>query len=66
VRGLPIEERTVEDAAIFGLARRHRLTAYDAAYLALAIAEHLGIATNDGTLAEAARREGVTVSGRTP
>jgi predicted nucleic acid-binding protein len=66
VRGLPIEERTVEDGPVFGLARRHRLTAYDAAYLALALAERLGIATNDARLAEAARREGITVSGLTP
>ena len=45
------------------LARRHRLTVYDAAYLELAVRERLDLATLDENLAEAARREGVAVIG---
>jgi predicted nucleic acid-binding protein len=43
------------------LARRHRLTVYDAAYLELALREGLALATLDTALAEAARAEGVSV-----
>lgn len=39
----------------------HRLTAYDACYLELAIRAQLPLATLDRALAEAARAEGVTV-----
>jgi predicted nucleic acid-binding protein len=45
------------------LARRHRLTVYDAAYLELALREHLPLATLDASLAAAARQEGVTILG---
>jgi predicted nucleic acid-binding protein len=45
------------------LARRHRLTVYDAAYLELALRERLELATLDAALADAARREGVVVIG---
>lgn len=41
----------------------HRLTAYDAAYLELAIRLGLPLATLDVALARAARHEGVTVLG---
>lgn len=41
------------------LARKHRLTFYDAAYLELARREGLALATLDAQLAEAARAEGV-------
>ncbi len=41
------------------LAERHRLTAYDATYLELAIRLGLPLATNDVDLAAAARRSGV-------
>ncbi|MFM6127779.1 MAG: type II toxin-antitoxin system VapC family toxin [Sphaerospermopsis kisseleviana] len=41
------------------LARSHRLTAYDAAYLELALRRGLPLATRDKALQEAARREGV-------
>jgi predicted nucleic acid-binding protein len=46
------------------LARRHRLTVYDAAYLELALRRDLPLATLDGALADAARAEGVTLVGR--
>jgi len=45
------------------LARRHRLTVYDAAYLELAQREGVPLATLDGALAAAARAEGVPVLG---
>ena len=41
------------------LARRHRLTAYDAAYLELALRRRLPLLTRDAVLATAARAEGV-------
>lgn len=41
------------------LAERHRLTAYDATYLELAIRLGLPLATSDADLAAAARRSGV-------
>ena len=44
------------------LARAEKLTAYDAAYLELAIRRSLPLATKDGALLEAARRVGVAVN----
>ncbi len=41
------------------LARRHKLSAYDAAYLELAMREGLPVATLDEALAKAAKRAGV-------
>jgi predicted nucleic acid-binding protein len=52
-----------DDALIMALARRHRLTVYDAAYLELALRQHLPLATLDASLATAARQEGVTILG---
>jgi predicted nucleic acid-binding protein len=46
----------VEDS-VLRLARAHRLSVYDAAYLELAQREHLELATLDRRLAEAARQE---------
>lgn len=43
------------------LARAHKLTAYDAAYLELALRSNLHLATFDQPLARAAATEGVTV-----
>ena len=54
---------STDEATIMTLARRHRLTVYDAAYLELALRERLDLATLDTSLAEAARREGVAVVG---
>lgn len=47
--------------SILSLARNHRLTAYDAAYLELAIRTSSTLATLDNRLASAARAEGVDV-----
>lgn len=61
---LPIRvDHQADDAALMALARRHRLTAYDAAYLELAVREGLPLATLDEALAGAARAEGVAVIG---
>lgn len=45
--------------ALLHLARKHRLTAYDAAYLELALRAAAPLATLDDRLARAARAEGV-------
>jgi len=42
-----------------GLARRYNLSAYDAAYLELALRENLPLATLDADLEKAARKAGV-------
>jgi predicted nucleic acid-binding protein len=52
-----------DGSRIMALARRHRLTVYDAAYLELALREGVPLATLDGPLANAARTEGVPVLG---
>ena len=52
---------TADNAVIITLAERHALTAYDAAYLALALDRQLPLATLDRKLAEAAVREGVAL-----
>lgn len=46
---------------VFALARRHRLTYYDAAYLELSKREGLALATLDNELANAARVENVSL-----
>jgi predicted nucleic acid-binding protein len=48
-----------DQIAVLLLARRHRLTFYDAAYLELARREGLALATLDEELTRAARRENV-------
>jgi predicted nucleic acid-binding protein len=48
-----------DDQIVFSLARRHRLTFYDAAYLELAVRENIALATLDSHLAKAAAVEGV-------
>jgi predicted nucleic acid-binding protein len=64
LRRLPLEDAEDErDEAVLALAVKHALSAYDAAYLALAIAEALPLATLDRKLATAARLEGVAVRG---
>ena len=47
------------DREVMALARTHRLTAYDANYLALAIREGCALASLDRRLNEAAAAEGV-------
>lgn len=59
---LAIDQATAEDQ-IFALARRHRLTIYDSAYLELALRRNIPLATLDKQLAAAAEREGVRLIG---
>jgi predicted nucleic acid-binding protein len=65
LRRLPIEIQAVQRewdwGTVLGLASRHRLTLYDASYLALALDKKMPLATLDGELAAAARAEGVPV-----
>jgi predicted nucleic acid-binding protein len=62
---LPIETDTEAPAArrrdVWVLARRHKLTSYDAAYLELAIRTAMPLATRDEALAGAAMECGVSV-----
>ena len=50
-------DRAPEEAVVLALARRHRLTVYDASYLELAQREVIPLATLDTELAHAARAE---------
>jgi predicted nucleic acid-binding protein len=52
-------DRTPVEAVVLNLARRHRLTVYDASYLELACRDGLTLATLDEALSKAARAEGV-------
>lgn len=64
LRRLPLDDAGAgSDGAVLALASAHRLTAYDAAYLALAQERGLPLATLDLKLAGAARREGVPLLG---
>jgi len=54
---------TVNDAAVFDLARRYELSAYDASYLTLAHQMRLPLATADRKLISAARQEGIIILG---
>jgi predicted nucleic acid-binding protein len=56
-------DRMPSEHGVLTLARRHRLTFYDAAYLELAVREALPLATLDQALATAARAEGVPLVG---
>ena len=61
---MPWRDRGPGDGAqIARLAIKHGLTAYDAAYLALAMTERLPLATLDKKLAAAARAEQIEVLG---
>jgi len=51
------------ESEILELARRHRLTVYDSAYLELARREGIALATLDEELADAARAERVVLIG---
>jgi predicted nucleic acid-binding protein len=48
-----------EELQLIEMARRHKLSIYDAAYLALAMREHLPLSTLDKDLVTAARQERV-------
>jgi predicted nucleic acid-binding protein len=61
---LPIRvDQQADGTALVRLARQHRLTAYDAAYLELALRRALPLATLDRALADAARTEKVPLIG---
>jgi len=61
---MPIQiDRHTNETELMTLARRHKLTAYDAAYLELALRQHLPLATLDIALMRAAKAEGVKVIG---
>ena len=57
-------DRTPDELAVMALARWHRLTVYDTAYLELALREAVALATLDQALARAARAQGMAVLGR--
>jgi predicted nucleic acid-binding protein len=57
------EDRQPEEAAVMRLARAHRLSVYDAAYLELALRESIPLATLDEELAAAAAAEGTELIG---
>ena len=65
ISGLPIviDEQTPNFAlsAVLDLARRERLSAYDASYLELAMRRGVPLATKDNDLAKASERLGVTL-----
>jgi predicted nucleic acid-binding protein len=54
-------DRLPDEDSVLRLARKHRLSVYDAAYLELARREGLQIATLDADLRKAATREGVAM-----
>ncbi|WP_108724312.1 PIN domain-containing protein [Phyllobacterium zundukense] len=64
LRRLNLKDLDIDgDRAILSIALKHNLSAYDAAYLALAIDQSLPLATNDRKLAAAARAEAVKILG---
>jgi predicted nucleic acid-binding protein len=64
LRALPVTiDASVEEETLMQLARHHRLTAYDAAYLELAVRKGLPLATLDSALCVAARAEAVSLIG---
>ena len=64
LRRLPLGDLGAgSDGAVLAVAMAHGLTAYDAAYLALAQEHGLPLATLDQKLAQAARHEGVALLG---
>jgi len=62
---IPVEPESGQNAfdRVFDLASQHRLTAYDAAYLELAMREGSALATLDEELRRAAREAGVSLMG---
>ena len=64
VRSLPIEIANFSDeATVLDLARRHRLSFYDACYVELAKREKMTLATFDNAMAKAAQAENVALIG---
>jgi predicted nucleic acid-binding protein len=56
-------DRGPDESRLLSLARVHKLSVYDAAYLELAKREGIDLATLDGQLIRAARAEKVTIVG---
>ncbi|MGC1779413.1 MAG: hypothetical protein WBB34_15860 [Xanthobacteraceae bacterium] len=56
----------MDEEALTQIARRHRLTVYDACYLELVLRKGLALATLDAALAVAARAETVQLIGNSP
>lgn len=56
-------DHAADGALLMRLARRHTLSAYDAAYLELAVRQSLPLATLDAALGRAARAEGLVLVG---
>jgi predicted nucleic acid-binding protein len=56
-------DRSPEEAEVLALARRHRLTVYDAAYLELARRDGVPLATLDNDLAIATQAENTLLLG---
>lgn len=64
VRRLPLDDAGIgADSYVLLLSANHGLSAYDAAYLVLALNRSTPLATLDRRLAAAARKEGVVVLG---
>lgn len=62
VAELPIEmDRDPDEGVVMALARAHKLSVYDTAYLELAQRRSLPLATLDGALAKATRAENVSL-----
>jgi predicted nucleic acid-binding protein len=59
-------DRSPDEAALLRLARRYRLTVYDASYLELARRDRLPLATLDTDLARAALAEGLVLIDEPP
>ena len=57
-----ILDTSPSSAAVAGLCRAHRLTAYDALYLELALRKGATLATHDAALTRAASAEGVALA----
>ena len=68
IAALPVEvdrAPTIREMGdVFALGHAHGLSAYDAAYLAVAARERLPLATRDGSLRAAARAAGVAIFAR--
>lgn len=58
---VPEVDRSPNEGEVMRLARKHKLTVYDAAYLELASRIGGSLASLDGDLVKAARKEGVRV-----
>jgi predicted nucleic acid-binding protein len=64
LRQLNLHVRDMEDDhVLLSIALKHRLSAYDAAYLAMAVGQNLPLATSDRRLATAARTEAIVILG---